>query len=85
MGPFVTVLDRLPLALPELFRLYVGKNVLNHFRQDHGYKSGAYRKTWQGREDNAHLMEILDTLDCAPEAVPDRLYQVLASRYDSSR
>jgi hypothetical protein len=31
----------LPLPLPELFRLYVGKNVLNHFRQDHGYKTGS--------------------------------------------
>lgn len=84
LAPFLTVLRALPMALPELFRLYVGKNVLNHFRQDHGYKSGEYRKTWQGREDNEHLVEILDSLDSPPEQVPDRLYDVLAERYAAS-
>ncbi|MDZ7670584.1 MAG: dUTP diphosphatase [Gammaproteobacteria bacterium] len=81
MAPFLAVLESLPLPLPELFRLYVGKNVLNHFRQDHGYKAGTYRKTWQGREDNDHLIELLDDLDAAPEDVPDRLYEALAQRY----
>ncbi len=82
LAPFIAVLEVLPLPLPELFRLYVGKNVLNHFRQDHGYKTGHYRKTWQGREDNAHLVEILERLDCPPDAVPDRLYRELARRYE---
>lgn len=81
MAPFVAVLDTLPMALPELFRLYVGKNVLNHFRQDHGYKTGEYAKTWDGREDNTHLVEILDELDCPPDDVPERLYQALEARY----
>jgi|TARA_Y100001933_G_scaffold243440_1_gene272107 hypothetical protein len=82
MEPFVAVLDALPLPLTELFRLYVGKNVLNHFRQDHGYKAGTYRKTWQGREDNEHLVELLAGLDGVPaDAVPERLYQALADRY----
>ncbi len=84
MAPFVVVLETLPMPLPELFRLYVGKNVLNHFRQDHGYKTGSYRKLWQGREDNTHLVEILDTLTCQPEEVPDRLYRALAERYPAS-
>jgi dimeric dUTPase (all-alpha-NTP-PPase superfamily) len=84
LAPFVAVLQTLPLALPELFRLYVGKNVLNHFRQDNGYKSGGYRKTWHGREDNEHLVEILGSLDCAPDGVPDRLYAELACRYGST-
>lgn len=81
MEAFLAVMETLPLELPELFRLYVGKNVLNHFRQDHGYKTGEYRKTWHGREDNAHLVEILDALDGAPETLPDRLYEALAKRY----
>ncbi|MGB1544726.1 MAG: dUTP diphosphatase, partial [Spongiibacter marinus] len=38
-----------------LYRQYVGKNVLNFFRQDHGYKDGSYIKTWAGKEDNVHL------------------------------
>ena len=82
MEPFVAVLDSLPLPLTELFRLYVGKNVLNHFRQDHGYKAGTYRKSWQGREDNEHLVELLADLDGVPaDTVPERLYQALADRY----
>lgn len=82
MEPFVAVLNSLPLPLTELFRLYVGKNVLNHFRQDHGYMAGSYRKTWQGREDNEHLVELLADLDGVPaDTVPERLYQALAGRY----
>ena len=47
----------------ELFRQYVGKNVLNFFRQDNGYKEGTYRKFWSGREDNEVLVDILQSLD----------------------
>ena len=57
---FADVMRVLPMTYDELFQLYVGKNVLNRFRQDHGYKEGSYRKTWAGREDNEHLMELLD-------------------------
>jgi dimeric dUTPase (all-alpha-NTP-PPase superfamily) len=81
MQPFVAVLDTLPLPLPDLFRMYVGKNVLNHFRQDHGYKSGDYRKTWSGREDNEHLVELLAEVDVPADEVPDTLYRALESRY----
>ena len=43
----------------ELHVRYVGKNVLNSFRQDQGYKQGHYNKVWSdGREDNEHMMEI---------------------------
>ncbi|MEZ5557316.1 MAG: dUTP diphosphatase [Pseudomonadales bacterium] len=78
---FVEVLRTLPLPLPELFRLYVGKNVLNNFRQDHGYKTGEYRKVWSGREDNQHLVEILAGLSCDPDDVPAQLYAGLRQRY----
>lgn len=64
-----------------LYRAYVGKNVLNFFRQDHGYKAGTYRKTWQGREDNAHLAEILDELDSSAPSFRDDVYRALAGRY----
>ena len=37
------------MTYDELFSLYIGKNVLNGFRQNNGYKSGEYRKLWQGR------------------------------------
>ena len=45
--------------LSSLYECYVGKNVLNRFRQDHGYKEGAYKKVWNGKEDNAVMNEIL--------------------------
>jgi len=65
----------------ELFKQYVGKNVLNIFRQDHGYKAGTYIKIWEGREDNEHLLEILSVADLDAEDVRDVLYQSLKTRY----
>ncbi len=65
----------------QLFRDYVSKNVLNHFRQDHGYKTGEYRKFWDGREDNVHLSQILQQLAASDEELPQALYQSLDERY----
>ncbi len=64
-----------------LYRDYVSKNVLNHFRQDRGYKSGAYKKFWNGHEDNVHMAEILLSLTAADEQLPTALYGALAQRY----
>lgn len=64
-----------------LYRAYIGKNVLNFFRQDHGYKSGEYVKQWQGREDNEHLVEIVEAMDSSAENFADQLYRNLAKRY----
>ncbi|MDA3055153.1 MULTISPECIES: dUTPase [unclassified Campylobacter] len=47
--------------LEVLFAKYIGKNVLNKFRQDNGYKEGSYRKIWNGKEDNVVLVEILNS------------------------
>jgi hypothetical protein len=85
MEPFADVLEALPLPFTELFDLYVGKNVLNNFRQDHGYKTGEYLKLWGGREDNQHLMDALAMLDCSAEAVPAELYRALAQRYPGNQ
>jgi len=64
-----------------LYRQYVGKNVLNFFRQDHGYKDGSYIKTWAGKEDNVHLVEVLTELDSDAADFADQVYAALASRY----
>lgn len=77
---FADVMAALPMSFDELFRLYVGKNVLNGFRQDHGYKDGTYRKAWAGREDNEHLMELLDGIEEPATAAQD-LYAKLEARY----
>jgi dimeric dUTPase (all-alpha-NTP-PPase superfamily) len=45
------------LNLETLYRLYVGKNILNQFRQDHGYKDGSYIKVWAGQEDCLGILE----------------------------
>lgn len=81
LAPFMQAMAALPLSYDELFDLYIGKNILNRFRQDHGYKTGEYEKLWQGREDNEHLIEVLAGLSCAPEAIPAELYSALADRY----
>lgn len=64
-----------------LYTDYVGKNVLNRFRQDHGYKTGEYLKVWGGREDNEHLVEILPTLSTTDPGFKDALYCALRDRY----
>jgi dimeric dUTPase (all-alpha-NTP-PPase superfamily) len=83
LQPFVDAMAALPMTLDELFSLYIGKNVLNGFRQNNGYKSGEYRKLWQGREDNEHLIEVLNALTATPNELPDALYAALQQRYDA--
>jgi len=78
---FWNLLSAVGLDFDQLYRSYVGKNVLNFFRQDHGYKDGSYRKQWAGREDNEHLVELVASLDAGSEQVADDLYRALADRY----
>jgi dimeric dUTPase (all-alpha-NTP-PPase superfamily) len=78
---FESLLDDCGMDWPTLFKQYVGKNVLNTFRQDHGYKTGTYLKIWHGREDNEHLLEVLDQIDLSAHNVRDALYQSLKERY----
>ncbi len=68
---FASLLQLAELGFDDLFKTYVGKNVLNFFRQDHGYKDGSYVKTWNGREDNEHLAEILASLDADADGFKD--------------
>jgi dimeric dUTPase (all-alpha-NTP-PPase superfamily) len=69
------------MAFTDLYTAYVGKNVLNFFRQDHGYKEGTYVKTWLGREDNEHLVELVAPLDKDADDFAEQVYQALESRY----
>lgn len=68
----------------DLYCQYVGKNVLNFFRQDNGYQEGHYRKLWDGREDNQHLVEVMAELDSQSENFRQQLYNSLQSRYQAS-
>ena len=69
------------LDFDSLYTAYVGKNVLNFFRQDHGYKDGSYIKNWAGREDNEHLVELVAPLDKNADDFADQVYRALAGRY----
>lgn len=69
------------LSFEALYRGYIGKNVLNFFRQDHGYQDGSYRKLWQGREDNEHLAEIMQSLDDTHPQFQQAIYDSLKARY----
>jgi len=69
------------MDLDELFRQYVGKNTLNFFRQDHGYKDGSYIKEWHGEEDNEVLAKLVTTLDTSAEDFQKNLYKALEEKY----
>jgi hypothetical protein len=78
---FASLMQQAELSFDELFRMYVGKNVLNFFRQDHGYKDGSYIKVWHGREDNEHLADILAELNPDEPGYADRVYEQLQAAY----
>jgi len=78
---FLSLMRASGLSFDQLYRMYVGKNVLNFFRQDHGYKEGSYVKVWGGREDNEHLSGLLATMDVADDDFAESLYKGLVALY----
>lgn len=81
VASFATLMAGIDLSFDELYTRYVGKNVLNFFRQDHGYQDGSYKKQWSGKEDNEHLVEAVSELDHNSPAFKDDLYLALKQRY----
>ena len=78
---FCQLMELSDFSLVQLYHQYVGKNVLNFFRQDHGYKEGTYHKQWHGKEDNEHLAEILNTVSDQTTDLQDTVYKELQARY----
>ena len=78
---FLTMSSKLNLKLPELYELYIGKNILNKFRQEHGYKDGSYIKEWNGKEDNVVMQEILASKS---DITPEELYEALERAYSKA-
>ncbi len=78
IGSFLTMSSKLNLKLPELYKLYIGKNILNKFRQEHGYKEGSYIKIWGAEEDNVVMQKILNR---NAEITPNELYNTLEEVY----
>lgn len=82
LAGFCELASAVGLEEQTLYEMYVGKNVLNGFRQDHGYKAGTYIKTWDGREDNVWLVEFAAGLDKDPATFASELYGQLLNKYD---
>ena len=63
----------------DLEKVFYGKNILNKFRQDHGYKDGTYKKMWlyNGKEveDNVVMIDKIDTEDLYLEL--EKVYETL--------
>ena len=78
---FNLIMNDCELCWNELYEQYVGKNVLNIFRQDHGYKHGTYKKIWNNREDNEHLVDILEVLDSKSLNFRTEIYDSLKAAY----
>lgn len=81
---YVPLLQAVGMDFDDLYRGYVGKNVLNLFRQDHGYQQGTYLKVWNEREDNEHLVELMARMDTADKRFKDELYALLSDRYQEA-
>ena len=75
---FLKTTANLALNLSTLYALYIGKNILNKFRQDHGYKDGSYIKIWNGEEDNVVMQKLLQEKS---NITPDELYESLKVAY----
>lgn len=80
---FADCMRLIGMDLNGLFRQYVGKNTLNFFRQDHGYKDGTYIKIWHGEEDNEVLANVVNSLDPTADDFQAKLYQALEAKYPS--
>lgn len=80
---FRSIMDDVGMSWNDMFIGYVSKNVLNTFRQRHGYKDGTYVKDWDGAEDNVRLAEIVATMDPNVPGFGDLLYDRLRLRYDA--
>ena len=78
VSEFFDLVSMSGLNLETLYRLYVGKNILNQFRQDHGYKEGTYIKVWNGDEDNVIMKRIWEENS---DVTPDMLYKKLEKAY----
>lgn len=75
------IMKYLDMSFDELYEIYVGKNVLNMFRQDNGYKEGTYNKVWNGREDNEHLADIMKQLSGDSQSFQNDIYSALSQNY----
>lgn len=73
------------LTWDSLHKLYIGKNILNIFRQDNGYQENTYIKNWFGEEDNVVLDKILKDTPSDTEDFANVVYNKLRTSYTELR
>lgn len=78
---FFSILNDCHLNWAQLFEQYIKKNILNIFRQKHGYKEGTYHKTWFDQEDNVFLLLEAEKLDPTTENYVQQLWSSLENVY----
>jgi len=80
VSPAITLelAEALGLDADNMYKLYLGKNLINIFRQEYGYKTGQYHKTWGGQEDNEVLIDIMKA---HPDWTSTLIYEELRVRY----
>jgi len=79
LGGFYLSLRAFDVSWDDLYKGYIGKNTLNRFRQDHGYKTdtASYKSTWYPEEDNDHLTIIVNSLDVDSPSFKEDIYAKL--------
>lgn len=77
INTFNDILGNFDMSIDDLYTMYIGKNVLNQFRQDNGYKEGKYIKVWEGEEDNVHMQNFMLSSKNGAD-----LYKKLTNKYN---
>ncbi|MCU5773031.1 dUTP diphosphatase [Winslowiella arboricola] len=78
---FVQIMVKSNLNPLQLYKTYVGKNTLNKFRQNNGYKTGEYIKIWDEQEDNVWLSKITAQIPPSEEDYANKIYNSLEKKY----
>jgi len=79
---FIDLCSTLNMNIDKIYKLYMGKNILNKFRQDMGYKEKKYQKIWMDTlEDNIYLMKFLEETDVTEPDFETIIYGRLKTTY----
>ena len=84
---FHNLLTDLSCDVEKLAKVYFGKNALNQFRQKKGLKKGTYRKYWNGVEDNAVMLSLVESVELDVndvEGFQEKLIDALEKEYEKN-
>lgn len=73
---FLEIVALIFFVYPEVKKKIIGKQALNLFRQDNGYKEGTYTKIWNGVEDNVYMLKASQKDDSF-----EAIYEALSYEY----